>query len=316
MSEGSVRAVCLSATKGETKAEVELAVLVADHGFEGDAHAGDWHRQVSLLAQSDVDSMRDRGLDLEPGAFGENLVFDGLDLDRLGIGSRIEVGEGVLEITQIGKACHHRCAIYFQTGDCIMPRAGVFARVAEGGRVRPESPVRIVREVSRSVVQAAVVTVSDSAAAGTAGDTTGPAVADLLARRLDANLAWAGVVPDEEDQIASRLVELADRGLDLVVTAGGTGCAARDRTPEATRAVIEREIPGLAEAMRASSAQVTPHAWLQRGVCGIRRSTLIINLPGSRKAATENLEAVLPMVPHALQLLRGETAHPESARER
>lgn len=316
MSQGSVRAVCVSAQKGETKAEVGGAMLVSGHGIEGDAHAGSWHRQVSLLAQSDVDIMRERGLDLEPGAFGENLVVDGVDLRRLGIGSKIEVGEGVLEITQIGKACHSRCAIYFQTGDCIMPRDGVFARVLEGGQVRPGSAVRVVKEVPRSALQVAVMTVSDSAAAGTAGDTAGPAVADLLVQRLGAHVAWTGVVPDEEERIADCLVELAERGLDLVATAGGTGCAARDRTPEATRAVIEREIPGLAEAMRAASSEITPHAWLQRGVCGIRRSTVIVNLPGSRKAAVENLEVVLPVLPHAIQLLRGDTAHPESARER
>lgn len=316
MSEGSVRAVCVSAEKGETKTEVSLATLVEDHGLEGDAHAGGWHRQISLLARSDVESMRERGLDLEPGDFGENMVVDGVDLKGLGIGSRIEVGEGLLEITQIGKACHNRCAIYFQTGDCIMPRDGVFARVVKGGRVRPDCSVRVVREVARSTFQVAVVTVSDSAAAGSAGDTSGPAVADLLVRRLHAHLAWTGVVPDEEERITSRLVELTDRGLDLVVSTGGTGCAARDRTPEATRAVIEREIPGLAEAMRAASANITPHAWLQRGVCGIRRSTVIVNLPGSRKAAIENLGVVLPVLPHAIQLLRGETAHSGSERER
>jgi molybdenum cofactor synthesis domain-containing protein len=316
MNDGSVLAVCVSVKKGEQKHAVDRVRMVADHGLDGDAHAGGWHRQVSLLASSDIDTMRARGLDLEPGDFGENVVLDGFDLGGLGIGSRLEVADAELEITQIGKVCHSRCAIYYQAGDCIMPREGVFARVVRGGEVAAGAAVRVVHRVPREALQVAVVTVSDSAAEGRARDTAGPAVAELLQSEVEANVAWAGVVPDEEEAIAERLVDLADRGLDLVVTAGGTGCAARDRTPEATRSVIEREVPGLAEAMRAASAVVTQHAWLQRGVCGIRESTLIVNLPGSRKAATENLQAILPVVGHAVDLLRGNTAHPEHAHER
>jgi molybdopterin adenylyltransferase len=133
-----------------------------------------------------------------------------------------------------------------------------------------------------------------------------------LQQRLAARIAWTGTVPDEQEPISETLRDLAARGLDLVVTSGGTGCGPRDVTPEATRAVIEREVPGLAEAMRTASAKVTPHALLQRGVCGIRESTLILNLPGSPKAAVENLVAVLPALPHAVDLLRGQTAHPET----
>jgi molybdenum cofactor synthesis domain-containing protein len=284
-------------------------VLVADHGLDGDAHAGPWHRQVSLLSLSDIDDMRDRGLELEPGDFGENLVVDGSELDRLGIGSRLSVADAELEITQIGKACHSRCAIYFQTGDCIMPRNGVFARVVRGGEVRPGGSIRVLRQVHRAVIQAAVVTVSDSASTGVARDTAGPAVAELIEGDLGGHVATRVIVPDERDEIASSLVDLTDRGLDVVVTTGGTGCAERDRTPEATRSVIDCEVPGLAEAMRAASAVITPNAWLQRGVCGIRGATLIVNLPGSRKAATENLAVILPLLEHAVDLLRGHTRH-------
>ncbi len=114
----------------------------------------------------------------------------------------------------------------------------------------------------------------------------------------------------------ARLGDLAGRGLDLVVTVGGTGCAHRDRTPEATRSVIDRFIPGLAEAMRLASAGITPHAWLQRGVCGILGSTVVINLPGSRKAAVENLTTILEPLRHAVDHVRGRATHPESDRER
>jgi molybdopterin adenylyltransferase len=312
MKQGTVLHVCVSPRKRTAKNAVPRAVLRDDHGLEGDAHAGSWHRQVSLLGEADVETMRAKGLELKPGAFGENLVVAGLDLNELGVGTRLKIGEAELEITQVGKVCHERCPIYDQAGDCIMPRAGVFARVVKGGEVRPGTSIEVVSEVPRHVIQAAVLTVSDRRAGGEAEDATGPAVAGALQQALAARIAWTGVVPDEREPISKALKDVADRGLDLVVTSGGTGCGPRDVTPEATRAVIEREVPGLAEAMRAASAEVTPHALLQRGVCGICESTLILNLPGSPKAAVENLTAVLPALPHAVRLLRGQTAHPET----
>ena len=316
MKPGTVLNVCVSEKKGTPKASVPSATLRVDHGVEDDAHAGPGHRQVSLLAESDIEFMRAKGLELEPGAFGENLVVDGLDLNALGIGTCLRVGEAELEITQIGKVCHSRCAIYYSAGDCIMPRAGVFARVVKGGRIEAGLPIEVISEVPRETFQAAVLTVSDRCAAGQAQDTAGPAVVTLLEQQMKAHIAWTGTVPDEQDVISKTLNDLTDRSLDLIVTTGGTGCTPRDVTPEATRAVIEREVPGLSEAMRAVSAKVTPHAWLQRGICGLRASTLIVNLPGSQKAAEENLNAVLPALPHAIQQARGNTAHPETdARE-
>lgn len=316
MSAGRLLHVCISDCKGTTKNPVPHAVLQENHGLLGDAHAGPGHRQVSLLDEADVAGMRAKGLELAPGAFGENLVIAGLDLATLGIGSRLQVGQAELEITQIGKLCYDRCPIYHQTGDCIMPRAGVFARVLQGGKVAPGMSIEVVACVPRQTIQAAVLTVSDRCAAGTAKDTAGPAVSAQLQEELDAHMAWTGVAPDEREIITQILQGLAERGLDLMVAVGGTGCGPRDVTPEATRSVIEREVPGLAEAMRAASARLTPHALLQRGVCGIRGTTLILNLPGSEKAAVENLAAVLAALPHAVQLIRGDTAHPQADQAR
>lgn len=312
MSAGRVLFVCTSRMKGVPKAAVPAVRLVADHGVEHDAHAGDWHRQVSLLAHADIESMRAQGLELAPGAFGENVVVDGVDLDGLGVGSRLALGEARLEITQVGKVCHARCVIAQRTGDCIMPRLGLFARVTADGTVAPGCAVTVLEAVDRDALQAAVITVSDRCAAGTTEDTAGPAVAAALRDELGAHVAWASVVPDERELIAGTLRDMVGRRVDLVLTVGGTGCAARDVTPEATRAVIEREVPGLAEAMRATSLAVTPHAMLSRGVAGLLGATLIVNLPGSRKAALENLAAIAPALPHAVRLLRGDTAHPET----
>jgi len=258
--------------------------------------------------------MRAKGLDPTPGAFGENLVVRGLDLDALGIGSRLEIGPVRLEITQIGRVCHTRRAIHHSAGDCIMPRMGVFARVVSGGAIAPGAKIKTVLQVPRDTIQAAVLTVSDRCAAGKMEDTAGPATAVALADGLQAHLAWTGIVPDEADAIESMLKDVADRGVDLLATVGGTGCGPRDVTPEATRKVITRDVPGLAEAMRTASAREFPHALLQRGICGIRGRTLIVNLPGSLGASVENLSVILPVLPHAIQLLRGQTDRHPAAR--
>ena len=130
-------AVCISKNKGERKTPVGQIELREDHGIVGDAHAGDWHRQVSLLAKESIDKMRKIGLDVDNGDFAENLTTDGINLPKLPVGAQLQIGEVLLEVTQIGKECHNRCAIYHQAGDCVMPKEGIFAKVLQGGRVYP-----------------------------------------------------------------------------------------------------------------------------------------------------------------------------------
>jgi MOSC domain-containing protein YiiM len=133
----NVLAVCISENKGERKKPVAEVELRENHGIIGDGHAGDWHRQVSLLAQESIDKMRAMGLDVSAGDFAENITTSGIDLVSLPIGTRLQVGETLLEVTQIGKECHTRCAIFYQAGDCVMPKEGIFARVITGGTIRP-----------------------------------------------------------------------------------------------------------------------------------------------------------------------------------
>ncbi|WP_136513550.1 MOSC domain-containing protein [Geomonas edaphica] len=134
---GKVVAVNISTNKGERKTPVPEVTLREEHGIVGDGHAGDWHRQISLLAQESIAKMQALGLDVKEGDFAENITTEGVDLVSLPIGAKIELGETLLEVTQIGKECHTRCAIYYQAGDCVMPKEGIFARVLKGGVVRP-----------------------------------------------------------------------------------------------------------------------------------------------------------------------------------
>jgi molybdopterin adenylyltransferase len=305
---GRVEAVCISQRKGERKRPVPAGEFRADHGLSGDAHAGGGHRQVSLLSADDIAQVRQRLPDVGPGDFAENVVLSGIDLSRLGLGSRLRLGEGViLRVTQIGKVCHAPCQIGRLTGDCIMPRLGLFARVEAGGEVRAGAAAEVLEAVDRGRVQAVVLTISDRCSRGEATDTAGPAAAELLTSNLGAHLYAAEIVPDEAGLIAERLRHYCDgHSIDLVLTVGGTGFSPRDVTPEATRGLLDRPTPGLDEAMRAASLLKTPHAMLSRGVSGIRGRTLIVNLPGSRRAAEENLQVILPGLRHGLDKLRGD----------
>jgi len=308
---GIITAVCLSRKKGERKTPFESATFLENHGIEGDAHAGTWHRQISLLGAEDIDTMREQGLpDLKPGDFAENLVVAGFDLAELGLGSRLRIGTTVeATLTQIGKVCHAHCAIYDQAGDCIMPRRGVFARVVTGGIVHVSDEVTVLNMVPRKTLQCVVLTVSDRCSRGEAEDTAGLAVAARLRDRLGGHLYAREIVPDERGQIEARLAHYCDgHSIDVVCAVGGTGFAPRDVTPEAVAAVMERPTPGLDEAMRAASLRKTPHAMLSRAVSGIRGATLVVSLPGSERAAVENLDVILPALGHGLAKLRGDAS--------
>lgn len=141
---GRVISICTSKHKGTLKNEVNEANFIEEFGIEGDAHAGKWHRQVSLLSFEKVEEFNARGAGVKPGAFGENLLVEGWDLKTIPVGTKFRCNDVLLEITQIGKECHHGCEIFQKMGDCIMPRNGIFARVLEGGKIKPGDQIEIV----------------------------------------------------------------------------------------------------------------------------------------------------------------------------
>jgi len=148
---GEVIAVCTSQRKGTRKRDVGQAELRAEWGIEGDAHAGPWHRQVSLLAWESIQKMRDLGLNVGSGSFAENITTRGINLVELPVGTRLRLGQTEIEVTQIGKICHDRCAIYYQAGDCVMPREGIFVRVLRGGTVKVGDTIEVVAEADGSL---------------------------------------------------------------------------------------------------------------------------------------------------------------------
>jgi molybdopterin adenylyltransferase len=156
----------------------------------------------------------------------------------------------------------------------------------------------------------AVLTISDRCSQGLLEDTAGPAIIRILEQEWQQAEILARTLADDEDAIAAQLEELSNAGTALVLTVGGTGLGPRDRTPEATRRVIDREAPGLAEAMRSQGAARNPYAWLSRGVSGLKGATLIINLPGSLRGAEQSLTSILPLVRHGLEIAAGGQVHP------
>jgi len=304
-----VKAVCISDARGQPKIPVDSIELKPNFGVVHDAHASaDTHRQVSLLDEAGIDIMRQKGYHAAAGDFGENIVTADLPINQLGIGTLLQIGpEAQIQVSQIGKECHTPCAIGRRTGECIMPKEGLFAEVLKGGIVQANDEIKILKSVSRSVIQAVVITVSDRCHAGTTRDESGPTICQMLRGALNANIAKQIIVPDERNVIARRLRQFCEleRRIDLLFTTGGTGFAPRDVTPEATADIIERTAPGIVEAIRQASLPLTPRAMLSRAVAGIRNRTLIVNLPGSVKAVKESLEVILPVLPHAVEMLRG-----------
>ena len=306
MVEGKIRAICVSEKRGVEKTEVEQAVLVEGEGIQGDAHAGKWHRQVSMLSGDRVDEFNRRGAGVKNGDFGENLVIDGVDCVKLPVGSVLTFENGVsIRVTQKGKECHTHCNIYKRMGECIMPHQGTFTEVLTGGTIRKGDSFSVEYPAIDRPFQAAVIVLSDKASVGQREDLSGPKAREILEKN-GYEVIETIVIPDDSKRLKMELIRLSDgREADLIITSGGTGFSFRDGTPEVTMDVADRNAPGIAEYIRMKSMEVTDRAMLTRGVSVIRGNTLIVNLPGSPKAVEECLGFILGGLDHGIKVLRG-----------
>ena len=201
----------------------------------------------------------------------------------------------------LSKQCHNGCEIFRLMGDCIMPRGGIFAKVLRGGMISEGDEIT----VEKRPLRAAILTASDSGYAGEREDVSGPTIRKILEEN-GYQVVHTILLPDDREMLAQEMSRIADEGVaELLVTTGGTGFSPRDCMPEATMDITERAVPGIPEAIRAYSMTITPRAMLSRAAAGIRKHTLIINLPGSPKAVKESLEYILPSLEHGLEILTG-----------
>ena len=301
--------VNISEKKGTIKKPVEKAV-VNEMGIVNDAHAGTWHRQITLLAQERIDEFsKEIGRQVKYGEFAENITTQGIDLTKVTILDRFKIRDVELEVTQIGKTCHgDACAIYREIGKCVMPKEGIFCRVLNGGKI---SPGDILEYYSRSL-RVAVITLSDRASKGEYQDLSGPEIVKKTEEYFK-DKPWklnihTLIIPDDAETLKNE-IKLLTNGFDIIFTTGGTGIGFRDITPEVVESLLDKSIPGIMEYIRVKYGAKIPNALLSRAVAGVIGKTLIYSLPGSVKAVREYMDEILKTVEHSVFMLKDINTH-------
>ena len=307
---GRVVSVNVSDEKGEIKQPVPQ-VLVDHHGITGDAHAGPWHRQVSLLGQEDIDFFVEKiKRAISPGEFAENITISGIDLGKAAILDRFRIGRVELEVTQIGKHCHgDNCAIYREIGKCVMPKKGIFCRVINEGQIKPGDRVEHIPRPLRIFI----ITLSDRVSAGVYSDRSGPRARQILEEYF-ADKRWHlqinnMILADNAEQLTEQLNEVIAGRADVILTLGGTGIGPRDITPETVSSVCDKTIPGIMENIRVKFGNNKPFVLLSRSVAAIAGKTQIYTLPGSVRAVEEYLSEILKTMEHAVFMIHGLDVH-------
>ena len=306
----TVVSVNISEKKGTIKVpvpEIELNELGVAH----DAHAGNWHRQVSLLADESVERFTHAaGRKINFGEFAENITTKGLELVNTHPLDRLTIGNVELEVTQIGKECHGTsCAIFKEVGNCVMPKEGIFARVLKNGIVKAGDEVIY----SPRVYNVLIITLSDRASRGEYSDRSGPKIEQLLSSFFETE-GWKysidrKLIPDDSDVLKALLEEARKTQVDIVITTGGTGIGLRDITPDIVKSFLDKEIPGIMELIRFKYGSLKPNALLSRAVAGVMQSTLVYTLPGSVKAVEEYMTEITPTLRHSIYMLHNLDAH-------
>jgi len=270
---GKIDSINISVAKGTEKTEIP-SCIVTMKGIEGDAHAGLWHRQISVLDKSSIDNFsNEKDIELSPGAFGENLVIDGIDLKKVSVLDRFITGEVELEVTQIGKKCHgDACSIFRRTGECIMPKTGLFTRVIKEGSINKGQSVELVERK----LKFHIITMSDRASAGEYPDESGPMIEKMVQEHFS-NLRWhlqieKSIIPDEPELLKTMLIKDREDQVDFVITTGGTGIGPRDITPEVVVSLADMTIPGIMDHIRLVYGKDHPSALISRSVAAVGKN--------------------------------------------
>lgn len=308
--EARVVSVNISTEKGTAKKPAESADIDL-LGIAGDAHAGPWHRQVTLLAQESIDRLSEKmNRDFPPGSFAENITTRGIDLSAARLLDRFRIGDVELELTQIGKQDHgDDSAIFREMGASLLPKEGLFCRVLRPGTIRPGDRVEYLPRTWKF----SVITLSDRAYRGEYPDKSGPRIAELIgefaqSKNLNADIQKS-IIPDEADRLRSELSAAQKDGVDVVFTTGGTGVGPRDITPEVVASFCQKTIPGIMEAIRVKYGASKPNALLSRSVAGVAGKMLIFALPGSVKAVAEYMTEIEKTLEHLLLMLHELDVH-------
>lgn len=312
--EFTVASINISEKKGTVKVP-RNKVTIDEKGIINDAHAGNWHRQVSLLGQESVDQFIEfSGQEIKPGEFAENITTRGLDLTKTGILDRFKIGEVELEVTQIGKKCHgDNCAIFVKVGKCIMPKEGIFCRVIKAGKVKVEDKGVFIPHA----LKITIITLSDRAYNDVYKDKSGPLVRNLLQPFFE-KIPWhpefeLKLLPDDADELKKFLEEKIKNQTNIIITTGGTGVGPRDMTPEAILSLKPKLIPGIMDYIRVKYGEKKPNALLSRSIAAVKDKTLIYCLPGSVKAVQEYIPEITKTMEHLLYTIHNIDVHQETA---
>ncbi len=310
MSTIEIVSVNISKEKGTPKTPVDSIELNYE-GVAGDAHAGKWHRQVSLLGAESIETFTVIvGKSFGYGEFAENITTRGLKLNDTRPGDRLCNQNVDLMITQIGKKCHGTgCAIFSEVGTCIMPKEGIFAKVIRPGTLKAGD----ILEYKPKVYRIGVITLSTRASMGVYPDLSGPQIISDMATYAKTT-GWQTdfdyhLISDDKEMLGSILTSMVESGTDIIFTTGGTGIGPEDFTPEVVKPFFDKEIPGIMEHVRLKYGAEKPNALVSRSIAGLAKESLIFTLPGSKKAVTEYMSEITPLLEHLIFMRMGIDNH-------
>ncbi|MGD9637554.1 MAG: molybdopterin-binding protein [Alphaproteobacteria bacterium] len=307
---GKIISVNISEKKGIIKTP-KASVTIDANGIVGDAHAGAWHRQISLLGLSSIEKFEAKAKrEINAGEFAENFTVGGIDIMKTAVLDRFKIGEVELEVTQLGKKCHgDNCAIYREVGNCVMPKEGIFCRVIKGGIINAGDEI----VWQPQPLNITILTLSDRASRGEYEDKSGPKAQEMImeyfeTKRWHINISQK-IIPDDADLLKTELDKARKGEIDILFTTGGTGVSSRDITPDVILKEADKTLDGIMDFIRFKYGATNPKALLSRSVAAIINKTQVFALPGSVRAVEEYVTEILPILEHQVIMLHDIDGH-------